>query len=306
MNEAQASQTALGTCLMRAIHTRLDHPALIDDSWGERLLLGAEREALRSLIMSTLDPELRRRFDGLNSPDAALAAALRQSPAYASVILRTRYTEDALEAAVARGIHQYVILGAGMDSFALRQPAFARGVEVIEVDHPATQDLKRERLRLCCAQVPPTLHFVAVDLRNEDLGAALARSPYRRQESAFFSWLGVTMYLTREANLATLRAISACSVPGSELVFTYVDQREFDPDRQSVEIQRIRSSVASVGEPWVSGFDPGQLAADLRGVGLSLVEDLDGEQLSHRYYEDRKDALRPAVTSHCARAHVTA
>jgi methyltransferase (TIGR00027 family) len=218
------------------------------------------------------------------------------------VILRAQYTEEALAAAVARGVRQYVILGAGMDSFALRQPAFAQGVDVIEVDHPASQTFKRERLHACGVPVPPLLHFVPADLSCEQLATALTRSPHRRAEPALFSWLGVTGYLTREANLATFRGIAACAAVRSELVFTYIDQRDLDAGSES--IRDVRSRAGALGEPWLSGFDPSQLAEDLRQVGLSLVEDLSGEQLWLRYCSEDENALRSPAALHIARAHV--
>jgi methyltransferase (TIGR00027 family) len=277
VNETKASQTALVTALMRAIHTRLDHPKHIDDPWGDRLVLDSERAALGA--------ETR----------------LRSSPAYGMVILRSRYTEEALAAAVTRGVRQYVILGAGMDSFALRQPAFAEGVDIIEVDHPASQAFKRERLRACDVPVPPRVHFVPADLSCEPLATVLARSPYRSAEPAFFSWLGVAVYLTRDANLATLRGIAACAAAGSELVFTYVDQRELDAG--SEPIRSVGSRAAAIGEPYRSGFDPSRLGEDLRQVGLGLVEDFSGEALWRRYCAEDEDALRsPGV--HIARARV--
>ncbi|MBI3770163.1 MAG: class I SAM-dependent methyltransferase [Deltaproteobacteria bacterium] len=278
MNETKASQTALGVSLMRAIHTRLDHPQHIDDPWGDRLVLDSERAAFGS------------------------EARLRRSPGYGLVILRTRYTEETLAAAVARGVRQYVILGAGMDSFALRQPAFAQGVDVIEVDHPASQTLKRERLRACGARVPPRLHFVPADLSREPLATALTRSPYRSVEPAFFSWLGVAVYLAREANLATLRGIAAGAAAGSELVFTYMDQRDMDAESDS--IRDLRSRVAALGEPWVSGFDPTQLGDDLRQVGLSLVEDFNGEEIWRKYCTGDEDGLRSPAVFRIARARV--
>lgn len=306
MKDTKASRTALVTSLMRAVHTRLDRPALIEDPWGDRLVPEAEREALRKLAASTLEPEARQRLEALGSHEAVLQAAFHANPVYGTVIVRTRYAEDALEAAVARGARQYVIIGAGMDSFALRQPAFAQGVQIFEIDHSATQELKRQRVRECGISLPDTLHFVPADLSQEDLGTALARSPFRGAQPTFFSWLGVTSYLTRSANLATLLAVARCAAPDSELVFTYIDQREFDPDRQSEGIQRVRARVESLGEPWVSGFDPSQLAEDLRGVGLILVEDLGGEALRERYCKARSDGLSPAATVHIARAQVAA
>jgi methyltransferase (TIGR00027 family) len=253
----------------------LDRPPLIDDPWGDRLVLNAEREAIGQ------------------------AVDLRAHPTYATVILRTRYTEDALETAVGGGVRQYVVVGAGMDSFALRRPAFAQGLEIFEVDLPATQEFKRHRLEEIGVPPPDGLHLVAADLGEEGLVAALARSPFRPELPTFFSWLGVSSYLTREANLATLGAIASCGAEGSELVFTYIDQRELGDDPAHGELAAVRRTLTAAGEPWVSGFHPGELAAALSGVGLGLVEDLGGDELRERY---RADQLHPTAAIHIAHA----
>src|SRR4029453_3610725 len=157
MDETRASRTALGASLMRAVHSRLDRPRLIDDPWGDRLVPEHERRAIATIVLSGLDPATRARIEELGSPEVVLDEALRAHPGYGWAILRARYCEDALEAAVGRGVRQYVIVGAGMDSFALRQSPFARGVEVFEIDHPATQGLKSQRLRDCAGRLPDTL-----------------------------------------------------------------------------------------------------------------------------------------------------
>ena len=304
MDAARASLTALGTSLMRAVHTRLDRPALIDDDWGDRLVTDEERDALRAAAMSRLPAQARARLETLDSPDAVVAILARGHPSYGTVILRTRYTEDALAAAVARGVRQYVIVGAGMDSFGLRRPAFATDVDVFEVDHPASQELKIERLRGVVGELPRRVHHVAADLSSERLDDALSHSRFDPEQSAFFSWLGVTAYLTREANLDTLRAIASCGAAGSELVFTYIDDRDFETDDD--DRRRVREMFAALGEPWVSGFHPSQLDDDLRAVGLTLVEDLDHEALFARYCEGRGDGLSPSAADRVAHARVTA
>ena len=302
MDDHKASRTALATSLMRALHTRFDRPALLDDPWGERLVSEAEKDALLLAHLGALPAAERAAVEGLASRDAKLHAVLRVNPFYSGVVLRSRYAEEALAAAVARGVRQYVILGAGMDSFGVRQPPFAREVDVFEVDHPATQALKRRRLHDCGAAIPATLHFVAADLSVERLGTALARSTFRPDRPAFFSWLGVTAYLTREANVATLRSISDCTPAGGELVFTYLEQREFDADRRTGALEGVRAAVASVGEPMVSGFAPEELPGLLRGLGLTLIEDLGGADIRRRYYAERTDARAPVSTGHFARA----
>jgi methyltransferase (TIGR00027 family) len=283
----QASITAIATALMRAAHTRLDDPRLIDDPWGDRLIFAGEREAMRA--------------GGGGGEDAD--ATLRAHPSYGTVIMRTRYAEDMLAAAVASGVRQYVIIGAGLDSFALRRPAVARELEIFEVDHPDTQRFKAERLAAC--EIPsPDAHLVAADLSATRLDAALASSPFRSGEPAFFSWLGVTTYLTREANLATLAAVAACASPGSELVFSFTDQAAFDSPGKHERLQRARSRVAAIGEPWISGFHPERLAEDLHGVGLLLVEDLGPQELQARYCSARSDGLGASPGAHVARARI--
>lgn len=276
--------TAIGTSLMRAAHAQLDDPVLLDDRWGERLIHEDERGSLRAA-----------------HGDRDVYEALRRHPSYGNVILRARYTEDALQQAAARGVGQYVIVGAGLDSFALRRPPFAAGLEVFEIDHPATQRFKRERLTEAGLPEPQGLHFVAADLGEISLDQALWRSPFDPTKPAFFAWLGVTPYLTREANLETLAAVARAGAGRSELVFSYLDQRVFEHGDWPERTQRVRDAVAAAGEPWVSGFEPGELGDLLACLGFELVENLGPAELAGRY---RDSGLEPSRNSYIARALV--
>ncbi|MEJ1167429.1 class I SAM-dependent methyltransferase [Variovorax sp. CCNWLW235] len=304
MNPSDASRTAVATSLMRALHTRGDPVPLLNDPWGDRLIPDAVRIALRERALQSVDAS--RRFEAAEAPDKILDAALRANPAYADVILRSRYTEDALKAAVAQGVAQYVIIGAGFDSFICRRPAWAEGLTIYEVDHPATQRMKRQCLQRCGVPESADVHFVEADLAVETLGSALGRSSFQTMQPTFFSWLGVTMYLTREANLATLRAIASYAPAGSELVFTYVDEAILcDADHEEVEsFRRLRSKVASVGEAFLSGFDPATLKAVLLDAGLLLVEDFDGDHALARYDAAGTSGLQPARAAHIAHARL--
>ena len=277
----------MGTALMRAAHTRLDRPPLLDDVWGDRLILPEEREAMAAV-----------------GEAGELDTALRAHPSYGTVILRARYAEDALADAVGRGVRQYVIVGAGMDSFALRRPQFAEAVEVFEVDHPATQEFKVARLAGCEVSMPAGVHLVAADLSETGLDVALAGSPFRGDRPAFFSWLGVSGYLTRAANMATLRAVASSAPGGSELVFSYLDLRLLHGEEKDGRMQQVRASLASAGEPWISGFDPERLGEDLSEVGLELLENLGPAELRARYCQSRSDELHPSPGAHLARARV--
>ena len=268
---------------MRAAHTRLDPHPLIDDTWGDRLV-----------------PESAKR--AMASSNEMLDELLMRSRSYANVITRTRYAEDALQAALSRGVRQYVLIGAGFDSFCLRRPAFAANLQIFEIDFPATQELKIGRIAACSVALPDSVHFIAADLSQESVAAALARSPFDTNRLTFFSWLGVTMYLTREANLATLRSITSCSPTASEVVFTYLDERLFQA--QSDSFRELEQRVAALGEPFLSGFNPAELAGHLAACGLDLVEDLSGSEATARYDRDGAHRLGQSMFSRMALARV--
>ena len=234
MDTGQASTTAMGTALMRAAHARLDRPVLIEDSWGDRLIPAEVREQMLARA-------------GVEDLDAAL----RAHPSYGTVILRARYAEDALLASVGRGVRQYVIVGAGMDSFALRRPSFAEDVEIFEVDHPSTQAFKTSRLLVCEIAQPRGLHLVAADLSEIGLDQALAGSPLRHDRPSLLlvAWRDGLSRRGRRTSPRSPRSHRALPA-GSELVFSYLDQSLLVRRRtQPSPMQRARAQVASLGEP---------------------------------------------------------
>jgi methyltransferase (TIGR00027 family) len=295
-----ASKTALATSLMRALHTRADPHRIINDAWGDRLVPEVVRDAIRQRAIAATRVDHDSIAD--TEADALVDAWLRDSSAFATVITRSRYAEDALHSAVVRGFTQYVLVGAGFDSYALRAPPESAHVNIFEVDHPATQSLKRQRIRECELSVRESVHFLAADLSRESLSSVLAKSSFESTKPAFFSWLGVTTYLTREANLESLRSIANSAAVGSELVFTYVDQKVFDGNE--LTSSALGKRVASIGEPFLSGFSPSTLARDLRNVGFDLLEDLDGSQLLQRYDPRSLNKLKPNLHSRIAHARV--
>jgi methyltransferase (TIGR00027 family) len=267
----------MATALIRSHHSRCDPEPLIVDPWGERLVPEAFKQGLAE--RATQGAEGQSPADRAAAVDRYLASI----PSYASVVLRTRYAENELEKAVRAGVGQYVSVGAGFDSFSLRRPLFAQSLQVIEIDHPATQSVKRRQLAALGLPEPPSTCFVAADLAQENLATALRRSPFRFAERAFFSWLGVTIYLTREANSQALRAFARCGGRGSLVVFTYTDEKVFDPRTGSEGFRRLRANAEKLGEPFITGFRPAEMATYLDSLGLELLEDLDGVQLAQRY-----------------------
>lgn len=280
LNPSEVSRTALATAMMRAAHSRSDPAPLLDDDWGYRLVPDVVRAAFRQAALDRMNPDDRAK--AMSAPASFFDGLLRANAAYADVII-----------------------DAGFDSFACRRPAYASQLSIFEVDHLATQALKRKRLVDCNVAASDLLHFVAADLSAEDLQTALGRSSFDPVRPTFFSWLGVTIYLSREANLATLRAIASCAPEGSELVFTYVDQVVFDPDHAAADsFRKLGAEVSSVGEAFRSGFDPGAIGGQLLGDGLRLLEDLNGEQMVQRYDPAGVNRLQSNLAAHIAHARV--
>jgi methyltransferase (TIGR00027 family) len=303
MEENKVSLTALLTAFARAYHAMHDNPKIFDDFLAMALFTEAERTQYGQGLAQSLkffDPER-----AAASPDQATALAgymrLQGGPVTLS---RSRYTEDCLAAAVARGVQQYVILGAGLETFAFRQPQLMKKLHVFEVDHPATQAFKRQRLAELGWELPAQLHFVPADFSRENLIEALLRSTYDRQKTAFFSWLGVTYYLAPADVLETWRAVAAVAPAGSTLIFDYLDADAFVPAKASKRVQRMQEIVRNVGEPMKAGFDPARLAAEMEQTGLRLEENLDPAEIQARYFSGRTDGYQAADHTHFARGVV--
>ncbi len=201
---------------------------------------------------------------------------------------RSRYAEDELACAVAHGVRQYVVLGAGLDTFAYRNPH--PGLRVFEVDHPATQVWKREQLEAAGIAIPAALTFVPIDFERQTLAEGLGLAGFDLKAAAFFSWLGVTPYLTRDACISTLNLI-ARTPPGSGVVFDFaVDPALLNPGQRQA-LDALSERVARYGEPFQLFFDPRKLQDELAEIGFQRTEFLQGKELNERYFKDRDDGL---------------
>jgi methyltransferase (TIGR00027 family) len=264
MHEDGASRTALRVAARRAAHQILDRPPVFDDPLA-LAIVGAD--AVEKEVSESSPPSLR----------AFLAA-------------RSRFAEDELARAVARGVRQYVVLGAGLDTFAYRNPHAALGLWVFEVDRPATQQWKRARLRAAGIGIPAPTVFVAVNFERQSLGDELLSTGFRAGEPAFFSWLGVVPYLTEAAFLATMSFIAGLP-PASGVVFDYAVARHALSPREQLALDALARRVAAAGEPFQLFFDPAALAAQVRRLGFRHLEDLDAAAIDSRYFRGRADGL---------------
>src|ERR1700761_6054535 len=270
-----ASRTAERVAMRRAAHQLYDEPPLV---FTDPLALRVLSEDARAEVSKREELERTRS-----------ARAMR-----AFLCARSRFAEDALERAVAAGVRQYVVLGAGLDTFAVRSALPERpidpGLRIFEVDHPATQAWKRACLEQRGVHVPDTVTFVPVDFEQEELMVRLVASGFDRAAPAFCSWLGVLPYLTREAAVGTLRALGALPA-GSGVAFDYAVARESLSPKQKTMFDWLAERVARAGEPFRLGLDPVELRELLRECGFARVEDLDGDAISARYFAGRTDGL---------------
>lgn len=289
MRAGERSRTADAAAAFRASHTLYAQAKVFEDPYALELTSPGWRTLLSRRWLHRL--VLTRLLRGL-------------SPVVAQVIGRSRYAEDLLAAAIAHGVTQYVIVGAGLDSFALRRPDLEQTLRIYEVDHPDTQRGKHAQLMARGRALPTNLEFAAVDFECEGIVAGLRRSSYRPELPAFFSWLGTTHYLRPQATLDTLKSIAGLAAAGSEIVFDYSLSRELLPTQLSRAAQRLHRSTARQGEPMIGGLNPHRLHGDLRRLGYEIVEDLSGNELAQRYFRGRDDGLKPTSASRLMHARL--
>ena len=273
MREGEPSRTAFGAAALRAAHQDADDPRIFTDPLAQRIL--GDRDALPD--RSWEQPRLRL-----------------------FIAVRHRFAEDCLAAAVARGTRQVVVLGAGLDTFAYRNP-FPE-TRVFEVDHPATGPWKQQRLAEAGIEVPPNVAYVAVDFEVDSLAERLAAAGFDAGAPAFFLWMGVVPYLSIEAVRGTLAVIAA--VPDAEVVLDYVLPVHHAPEEARAGRESLVAHVAELGEPLLPGLESADLHAILRELGFGDIEDLGRREIRSRYL-----GLPPGDAdgdAHVLRARVTA
>jgi methyltransferase (TIGR00027 family) len=266
MDQAIPSKTALSVALRRAAHQIYDSPVIFADPIAVAVL-GA-----------TYAEQLRRTPTRLDRP---FSVSLR-----AFLVARSRYAEDNLKQAVERGVDQYVLLGAGLDTFAYRNPY--PHLRVFEVDHPATQEWKRELLQRNSIAIPENMKYTPVDFERQSLSTELHDAGFNRRAPAFFAWLGVVPYLTHEAFRTTVGFISE-QPAGSGLTLDYVQPPSVLPLLDMLAHHSLASRVEKAGEPFQLFFTPDEIAAELSR--FYSIEDLGAPEINARYFGGRTDQL---------------
>lgn len=273
MEEAKPSKTALRVALRRAAHQIVDSPLVFEDPLAIRIAGQAAQD------------EIARTPDSDRKP---FSASMR-----AYLVARSRYAEDQLATAYASGIRQYCLLGAGLDTFAYRNPH--AGLRVFEVDHPATQAWKLQMLANADIAIPPQTTFLPVDFERQSLADELAKHAFDCHQPCFFALLGVVSYLTLEAFRGTV-AMIAQTPPSSGVTFDYALPRESLPPLERLERDSLAARVAQAGEPFKLSFRPKEVRAEL--TAFARIEDLDTAAISARFFAHRKDGLSLKSAAH--------
>ncbi len=257
------SMTAWRAALSRARHQVLDGGSVFRDP----------------LALTIIGPEAASQVQIDSAKNEGRVARAFRRPLAA----RSRIAEDTLQEAVERGVQQYIVLGAGLDTFAYRNP-YADNLRVFEVDHPATQRWKRELLAAAEIGVPPSMDFVPVDLAVEDFMTALIRAGFNPDKPTVCAWLGVTVYLDRDTVLSTLQRMRAEWARGSVVVFDYVSQPAKTDVIGRCLLGLLSRRYARMGEPWRSFFRDGELTELLSSAGFSHIEDLRPDEIAKQLF----------------------
>ncbi|MGV3606053.1 MAG: class I SAM-dependent methyltransferase [Planctomycetaceae bacterium] len=271
---SQPDNTAIRTALWRALHLEADAlPHIFQDN----------------IAIQLVDPEAGWQTRPDMSPFTR--------PFRASIVARARFVEDLLASKIAEGLSQYVILGAGLDTFTQRHPQFASQLHIFEIDQPSPQAWKRERLHQLGLGIPPNLHLVPVNFEAGDTWwQKLTVAGFDSTRPAFIASTGVSMYLTHEAIIATLRQVARLA-PGSMLVMSFLlPINQVDPSIRPGMERAVEGARAS-GTPFLSFFMPTDLLALARDAGFTQVEHVSADDLALRYFANRPDGLRPPSNS---------
>ena len=268
METGKASRTALGVAIRRAAHQIMDDPPVLDDP----------------IAVPLVGPDFPKQME------RAMHRVARDFRAFMAV--RSRYVEDKLAEAVANGVKQYVVLGAGLDTFAYRNPF--PSLRVFEVDLPATQEWKKSMLAKASIAVPRDLTFVALDFERETLAEGLAKAGFDMGSPAFFGWLGVIPYLSLEAFRSTLRVTGAMPA-GSGVGFDFALAPETLSPEGRVAFDALAGRVAAAGEPFQLFFTPDGMETELLDAGFHRLEQRNSELLNEIYFRDRADGLKLSV-----------
>jgi methyltransferase (TIGR00027 family) len=301
---SQPSTSARIAAFARAYHQQHDQPQVFSDTLAIKLFSQEELGAFEANLARSLaffDAEAAAAQPNAGS---ALRHVMRNHVAPIT-LARSRYAEDALERSVQQGARQYVLLGAGFDTFAFRRPDLAQKLRVFELDDPATQDEKKRRTVDAGWTFPNEFKFVPINFTKGDLGTRLSAAAFDPQLPTFFSLLGVSYYLPREVLLRIFQSVASPGSRGSTIVFDYFDLDAFDPAKASPRMRRMQAAAEFSGEPMLTGLAPDALSKELGSAGFTLRDQMNPSQIQARYFDGQGNGYRMIEQVHFATAEVS-
>lgn len=286
MNQKESSMTSLISSFSRAYHCEYDSPKIFSDTLARQLMTDEEFQQISGYMASGIDFFAPEKKGELNDSSQALKWVV-QTQLAPTPLARARFCEDALANAIRLGVSQYVILGAGMDTYAYRNSN--KEIKIFEVDHPSTQTFKKAKVQAADWAKPENLQYVSMDFSTDDLKTKLIDAGFDPSRLTFFSWLGVSYYLTEEQIIKMLKSISSLAPKGSSVVFDYADENLFSSTIKRV--QNMVSMAKASGEPMKACFSYNKLEKSLEEANLLIYEHLNVEEIEQTYFSNRQDDL---------------
>ncbi|GIN74236.1 putative S-adenosyl-L-methionine-dependent methyltransferase YktD [Bacillus sp. J14TS2] len=298
MKENESSLTSLISAFGRAYHSQNDTPKIFDDFIAKDFITQKEFSAIRENMVNGIqffNKQVASEFQ--NHPEEILKwiTQVQLSP---TPLARAAYCENVLFQEMSQGVKQYVILGAGLDTFCFRHPELDDGLEIFEIDHPTTQDFKKVRLTEANYQIPENLHFVSGDFTQSFTVQNLVEEGFRTNKNTLFSLLGVSYYLTKEEIANLINTLFAEVPSGSSIVFDYADENLFKEKGLSNRVQNMVQMASASGEPMRSCFTYDEIEEMLGDLGLLIVEHLSPVMINEKFFRDRTDYLSAFETIH--------
>lgn len=297
MKQNESSLTSLVSAFGRAYHSKYDTPKIFDDVMANQLISEEEFSAISKNMMNGIEffnKDIAQRFK--DDPDKILKwiTQVQLSP---TPLARAAYCEKVLLHELKLGVSQYVILGAGLDTFAFRYPELESSLEIFEIDHPATQEFKKKRLREAKLDIPDNLHFVSMDFTTRFSYQELVEKGFDHKKT-FFSLLGVSYYLTKEEIASLIHHIFANVPTGSSIVLDYADENLFVEKGMSNRVENMVKMAAASGEPMKSSFTYQEMEHMLEKLGLLIYEHLSPNAINELLFANRTDDLSAFETIH--------
>ncbi|MGN0107299.1 MAG: class I SAM-dependent methyltransferase [Hominilimicola sp.] len=286
--ENKASITALMSAFAKAYHSENSNKPLFNDFMARALMTDEEYNMMRRYIIGGIDFFAPDKKDSFANEEEILKWIVETQLA-PTPLARTKFCEDSLRTAVMTGTEQYVILGAGLDTFAWRGKELMQRLEVFEADHPMTQADKKKRIERAGLEMPQNLHFVSVDFSSDNLYDALIKNGFDKNKKTFFSWLGVSYYLAEKEINSFLKNISEFAADGSTLLFDFADEKLFTS--KTKRVQNMIAMAAAGGEPMKSCFSQAHAEELLGEYKFLIYEFLTPDDIYEKYFKDRTDYL---------------